>query len=405
MIARAQVGRVEEEWSFDEETYWSSWQGELLGEDRLGISISAAGSLVDAEHAAFQASEGFHEGAFLDLYACACRLLNAGLFCEGLVIPHLGSAFGWVAPDDEQWTDYVLDGEEESLGRGIGLSAGIKELMSMWEPLSKAPYRERVQDWEKIASVCWSLANESPGLQSEGFGEVEVEGGVDLTTYWAMAHAFALAQMSPTEFARQRARENYQQRQERLQVDFFPDQWDLLHQSTRQSLVLTDSLFYRALHTGAWGPGVLDELLSAVQNELYETLFRPLEDKLEGVFQEWKRRPRLSSLHPDSIHIGDMANLLQTTGRKPQDVLPLSDLLERAGLTSRQKRFLYKQLPTFLLRLWVASKLVEHDDEPTFEDISLLRRQALGIGCAGVLPRLVRIKEKIEGIEKRPLAS
>ena len=61
----------------------------------------------------------------------------------------------------------------------------------------------------------------------------------------------------------------------------------------------------------------------------------------------------------------------------------------------RGKRFVRQELPRFLKRLWEARNEAEHEGRCDPGIMRALRREALGIGCEGILPRLARIKRHL----------
>ena len=378
--------------------HWSEDQ-QLPVDDTVDFSLAAARHLVGAEYAAFRASEADYEEAFNELSHAAWSLSALGVFSDGLVIPHLGEPFGWV--QDE------------------GLSAGIKELVRWHRHLTTSPYRERVKNWWNVAMGCTFNAEGSPsvhedawfGLPEEGFGEVLVDvddpdyshNWVTLTTYWYMAYTHAKAQMSPSEHDFLRQRERNERHRKRLTSDFFDDCWFVLEENTRECLVSAEIAWSEAPRSGGRVFALPNELRLAFEGELREMFIKPIEQQIDNLLSDGKRSKRfgLRSRDAGSISLGDIGKLLERANPKELDLLALHMLIEGAGLNAKDKRFVHQDLARFLNRLWRARNEAEHQGRCDAGTMRTLRRQALGIGCEGMLPRLARLKKRMmPGAEK-----
>lgn len=395
--AKASLGLLDPDYVLDQaiDVRWINERGKLLvwrqdrvgqrrlveSENKLGFSLGAAACVIWAEYAAFRAWDEAYEEAFLGMDNLVGGLALFGLFRQGLDIPHLGAPFGF--------------------GEGQTISDGVLELMSVWEKLHAAPYREEVRNWDEIARTCEELA---ACFSIAGVADVEVEADLSLNAYWWRAQAHARDQMSPSQLhallKMERAELNMERAQlyrQRLRSDFFDDSWDHLENSTRECLISAEMACYSSPHMGGRVFAALNELRLAFEYELREMFIKPIEEETESILRDRERRKRLGlhSRDAGSINLRDVATLLERAHPKSLDLLPLHRLIEKAGLNAKDKRFVRQELPRFLKRLWEARNKAEHEGRCDAGIMRALRREALGIGCEGMLPRLARLKQKL----------
>jgi len=369
------------------EDEWIHTDDGLVFKSWLGDVYSACGIYL-AEYGAFEASESRFEDAFLHLWNAAQRLSEE----DDLVVPHLGDAFNHV---------------ERQPGEtgGAGFSKGMEELMVVWENLQASSYRQKVRSWDQLAKACEDLA---------GFPYIDIDEGVifrrsdpgeivDVSEYWWKAYAFAVGQMSPSALTQEVIRIDRERHCERLQHDFFDDCWSALEQDTQGYLVNEEMLWYTARQKRGRKDSAVNELRKGFEGELRQMFIKPIERQIDDLLSDRERRESLGlhSRDAGSINLGDIAKLLEHVSAKSLDLLALHRLIEGAGLTVKDKRFIHEDLPRFVGRLWRARNEAEHEGRCDRGTMRTSRREALGIGCEGMLPRLARLKKRMmPGTEK-----
>lgn len=120
----------------------------------------------------------------------------------------------------------------------------------------------------------------------------------------------------------------------------------------------------------------------------------PWQEEIDTNFPAWRNRLGLQAKYADSLYLSDIEKLLRAAGSKSPDNLALHIFIQDPGLAD-QKQFLCSKLPKFLTRLRKKRNPAEHGGDAPLADVKALRREALGIGCEGVLPRLARLKRRL----------
>ena len=388
-IARTCTGLMtDREWLHGHgiEVYEDEWieadDGDLVFSPLIASIYSACGIFL-AEYGAFEARKGNFEQAFLHLSDAAQRFS----IDDGLAVPHLGEPFNHVERPPG-WTS------------GAGFSQGMEELMVVWESLTASPYREHVQRWADLADACKDLAI-FPLLPEETEGAIFRRGdpgeSVDVSEYWWKAYAFAVGQTSPSAAIEAVIRRDRERHGERLEKDFFADCWFVLEENTRRCLISTEMGWYDAGPMGGRVSGMLNELRLAFEYELRVMFVKPKERQIQSILDDRDRRDQfnLHSRDAKSINLGDIAKLLERADAKSRELLCLRMLIEDAGLDEKEKRFVRQQIPCFSKRLWEERNKPEHGRRSGAATMRQLRREALGIGCEGMLPRLARLKRRL----------
>jgi len=262
--------------------------------------------------------------------------------------------------------------------------------------------KSSVSDWDEVAESC-RLIGENLDTESEDLQpDIEIRDTTgfpwEAITYWEHAATAAHVEMTPPAFKMVLEKTRETMYAERLERDFFEDAWPQLEERTRRALVSMEMAWYDAPKQGGRTVAAVNELRHAFQCELNSLLSGSLRKAMDVILNEQRLRKQLElSAKPSTRSLGlrDVAILLEDAGRKNStSTLSLRQSIADLHLPAVDRSFLVERLPPYLRRLAMTRNEPEHGIErgQLLRQIGQLRREALGIGEASYLRRLVEIK-------------
>lgn len=333
----------------------------LLEEDLFGFSIRLISGICLVELSLRRADEGKYEEA---LY-----LISLGAWDICATTTEAGPTWGIEGTPGLQ-PDLPHSGTGFNIQEAVNIFEGLKE------------HSKDVKDWENVRLCCdvlrylqtedlYDWLDTVKDAHGEEFGAAE---------YWVGAMSFCESQMrmiSPDHYVLTRDVIERAETKERLKRDFLPDYlWDAMGSEAQKALVDAE------LH---WIHGRSDDMVRDIR-PLLELVLPSVFFFLQPVVGQ-KRDPRLIL-----TRIRDALRDNQIV-RASVDSLRI-DLNEKAWVKDKLHIFLHKVIDT---RNYFEKEQHQpgrdRDKQKYLNEAAVIRNELLGIGCSGVLPRLMRIKQ------------
>ena len=252
---------------------------------------------------------------------------------------------------------------------------------------TKANSRD-VDSWSQIADDCRVL--QSAWFVSGREDDIADERGniVTWAEFWAAAHAWTSAQLSPSEYRKMREDDEKHAAENRLRNYFFHINWSYLPERAQQRLINADLIWNFPQRVSR--ESILNDLLRAA----------------EEMCEHFIVQPFMNDERTSSDILGIEAKVAEDVRRSSLGVreyisiceLPsLPDSLAERNLADSEIRFIVEKLPTTLRQLTDARNDADHEIG-TFvspELVDSAYRLFLGIGQPGILPELARIGRKL----------
>jgi len=330
-----------------------AWGKRCLDEDLFAFSLELVVGIVRTELSLFRAEQRKYETAL-------------SLITEG--------AWSMCATTIEDIEDDV---DFKPYLPHSGYQFDIQEAANIFEEVKK--HARDIENWEYIKVYCEVLKYLSLHGLYDFLSDIRDANGEIFAAneYWGKAITFAEDQMRIVPFSRYiltRDAIQWTETRERLKSDFFPDTWDELTEETQKILVGAEI---------DWMDKRLDDMVKAIRQMLelaLPSVFRTLEPCI---------RPESDKLLPLTLMINNLS--------RNRIVKAEIDGLKTG---KEDKDWAKDELPTFLKEVrntrnyfkqhHLPSK-APHRDEYLAKAI-VIHSKLLGIGCKGVLPRLLKIK-------------
>lgn len=301
-------------------------------------------------------------------------------------------------PDEKRRTEFMIENAfEDGLlenEEGEPLSGGL-DLWSMFrgvfefEAAVKAfdvliDEDSRDTNWTHAASHCWLFSKNwhllSIPVNSKHIPEQETVG-----ESWAIAHGIVLNKMSSDDRIKELRRNKDYQIEDRLSLYFFGETWDSLPTKARAALISADREYE---HLRGWRPGIFEYLSLATRELLVEVLLRPYNEFCSAQ-KEFKSLAALAPAPSEYESLYDTVQQLYYA--------PLYEDFMKQSFNSKDRKFV-KELENAIRRLNPLRNDSVHDHRRTLQsfegDIRETYAEFLGIGCNGILPRLMRLHPK-----------
>ena len=391
----------------------NSIEGQLYsGNPAIATSAEAIWAIVQVELSHISRSYGNYADAIHYLDQASNSYISALDGCTDDPLSDDGS--NW-RREDNAWIKSlkranVAVGDESNAWKEIinrqlsPLHMPLAEAASLFDSLKHSPSDDL--NWNQIAKDCAGLAY-LPQLEWEIFSGVENQEtieddeGFDVSwsEFWRHAHAWASAQLSPSEHRKMRDEDEQNAAERRLKVYFFGSNWDHLPQRAQKRLVNADILWNSNQKVAR--ESVINELLRATEEMCYQFIWNPLEQSITPKNQ----------LPTFVERICDLAENRKSPGVRDY-IWIFRQGFCRGFLTDRLERsfdiaFMTKKLPNAIDRLNKVRGHADHEPDGyetkasfSYEDIQSLFREFLGIGQPGILPELARIGRKLQSSAK-----
>ena len=119
-----------------------------------------------------------------------------------------------------------------------GLQVSLEEAKTIFELIgASAP---SIKDWTQVAQDCKTLAYAWNVSGVEDETKEEFGGTLTWSEYWHSAHAWASAQLSPSEYRKMREADEKDAAERRLKSYFFGDDWSALPENAQRRLISAD---------------------------------------------------------------------------------------------------------------------------------------------------------------------
>jgi hypothetical protein len=334
------------------------WGNRLLKEDLLGFSTILVDGIIRVELALRRAEQGKYEEAF--------QLIN-------------GAAWDMCATNVESESDQLANFVPYLPHSGRRFD--IQEAIDIFEEVKR--HARNISAWEDVEICCevfrylgfFNLYD--PNMQvirpfiAEGLSALE---------YWGRAATFAEEQKrivaSPLPILTRDAVERTETK-ERLRRDFFGDLWEEIGKKTQDILVDAEI---------EWMHSRLDNMVKEIR-QLLEVIFVDVFPFLERTAQQKDRRLILTRIRDE---------LRENQAR---------DSIDRLKIDNSDKIWIKDEMAKFLHTVIDARNYFEKERhlpgkksdkyQGMKEKAISIHNKLLGIGCEGVLPRLMRIKKAI----------
>ena len=359
---------------------------EIVDFGKSNVSLLGVRSLVFSELSGMRNLAGAHDEA-LSFAADVMEAFQSVIEARKLVMDA-----GLLFLDVQFYEDYVR-AKEEWLGIVNLVARSVtpnnlrpQHAVDAFEGLRRSGKSE---SWQLVAGLCGALAwnnlvqlGESKVVNSDGEEE-------RWYVYWLRAEGWAKAQLSPSDLHEYRRREDEKASEERLRLYFFRDTWRDIPQKAQEALVTVDYLWSSEAR-GLRIDSVLNELQVATETICYQYVWEPLQ-KAQGGQALLEFRKKAADLGRERKY-PSLADYRWVCGRSF-----FKELLQGAGVSEEDQRFLIQRLPRALRDLYGSRHPSQHEPEVRLprQQIEPFVRRFLGIGREGVLPRLAEIGPKL----------
>ena len=248
------------------------------------------------------------------------------------------------------------------------------------------------EDWRQVVKDCRTIVT-SWGDCLRDYDEVIRDGeGIewDWLSFWQHARGWAEAKLEPSELLEEMKKAEDERARQRLTAYFFEkDLWNTLSERAQRALVEAERVWF---NTKVGRPeAFLNELRITADEILYSVLWEPL--------CRWMDREGVKSTQ--LLDFQSIREQLSRSRHKPSlkqfermlETRALREYVSTLSLSKEDRSFTLKDLPKALRRLRPRRRSGEHDIGRIrdMKEVSPIFREFLGIGCRGILPRLVQI--------------
>ncbi len=293
----------------------------------------------------------------------------------------------------------VIDGMDEN--------KELLEIIKTWEKVKQKP--STVKDWQEMYDALKEL---------DGYIHIliVVDGFADMVPheYFQNQLGFCQGNMNSDELRNLLKKEKYEMHMVRMQRDFFAGLWEYFEKDTQEKIISAESKWYDGFGRGGSVKSAIEDYSLAIETELHSIIFinENVRHYIEQILARQKHDPKyrilmnLTSLHADTLSLGDMAKLLRYVNdiENRPDVKPIKDFVEALPISEDKIRLLTdKGFTYFLQNVWSIRSQVTHRriEGDVVQRISTLRRQTLGIGFLGYLVELGYIKRLLLNSKQR----
>ena len=221
----------------------------------------------------------------------------------------------------------------------------------------------------------------------------EAWGPVTWNQFWHKAEAWAMSQLSPSEYRKMREDDEKHAAETRLKNYFFGNAWSYLPDRAQERLINADLIWDSPQRVSR--ESVLNDLLRAAEEMCERFIFQQFMNEKKTASQILSIEAKVAENElRSSLNVNDFIALCELPS--------LRDVLTERKLNDEEVEFLTQTLPTVLRQLNTARGDAEHEigaSAPAML-VDSAYRLFLGIGRPGVLPQLARIGRKLQS--RRP---
>lgn len=288
---------------------------------------------------------------------------------------------------------------------GLDPQSPVNAFEKLWDGSQLKP--DIVKSWEKLAEYCRQLQSDNMLRERSVDWEGEKQDGFP---FWIYAEGLCTTRLSPTEYNKQKRRDDEEASETRLRNYFFGDCWDNIAEEIQSKLKTIDYLWFspQKMDFG----DVVEDLKIVTEQLVRQLLWDP--------FVQWRNSndyKRDLEVLKKEIAFEKSLQFLKDTGYEPwlpyyAAMLALPSFKEQfipqAPFSEDDRKFILNNLAEPLTKLNPKRKKRAHpppSERKTWqrEDVGPLLKQFLGINEEGVLPRLARMLKRasVENTDKQ----
>ena len=213
--------------------------------------------------------------------------------------------------------------------------------------------------------------------------------------FWLIAHGWALAQLSPSEYRKMRDEDAQSAAEARLKNYFFGNDWPHLPERAKRRLINADLIWNSPQRVSR--ESILNDLLRVAEEMCERFIFQQFMNEKKTALQILSIETMVAENEfRSSLDVNDFIAICELPS--------LRDVLTERKLRDEEVEFLTQTLPTVLRQLNTARGGAEHEIgmSATPDSPQSFYRGFLGIGRPGILPELARIGRKLQSQSPRP---